>query len=210
MTRLPSVIPLFPLGDVVLFPRVPLPLHIFEPRYRKMVADALAGDRVVGMVLLRPGWEVDYEGRPPVFDSGCAGLIDRWEELPDGRYNIVLRGLSRFRVREEHPGEPYRLASVEPLADDLGPEDSLSAARDRVVERIAEAADVAVTVVARPDLSHELFVNALCQSLDLDPMEKQALLDCDGVLARYERLIAILEFRAVERTYGKPSGSGRH
>lgn len=210
MSSLPSVIPLFPLGDVVLFPRVPLPLHIFEPRYRKMVADALAGERVVGMVLLRPGWEDSYDGRPPVFESGCAGLIDRWEELPDGRYNIVLRGLSRFRVREEHAGEPYRLATVEPLADALGPADALATARERVVERIAQAADVSATVVARPDLSHELFVNALCQSLDLDPLEKQALLDCDGVLARYDRLSAILEFRAVERTYGKPTGSGRN
>jgi uncharacterized protein len=210
LSSLPSVIPLFPLGDVVLFPRVPLPLHIFEPRYRKMVADALVGERVVGMVLLRPGWEADYGARPPVFESGCAGLIDRWEQLPDGRYNIVLRGLSRFRVREEHAGAPYRLASVEPLPDDLGPADVLATARARVVERIAQAADVSATVVARPDLSHELFVNALCQSLDLDPLEKQALLDCDGVLARYGRLSAILEFRAAERTYGKPGGSGRN
>jgi uncharacterized protein len=156
VSTLPPVIPLFPLGDVVLFPRVPVPLHIFEPRYRRMVADALAGPRVVGMVLLRPGWEADYEGRPPVFESGCAGLIDRWEELPDGRYNVVLRGLCRFRVREEHAGEPYRLATVEALPDELGGAGVLEAARQRVVELVARAAEVTTTKVARPDLSHEL------------------------------------------------------
>ena len=202
MSTLPAVIPLFPLGDVVLFPRVPVPLHIFEPRYRKMIADALAGPRVVGMVLLRPGWEADYAGRPPVFESGCAGRIDHSEELPDGRYNIVLRGLTRFRVREEHAGEPYRLATVEPLADALGPSEGLEDVRRRVVELVSRAAEVPVSAVARPDLSDELFVNALSQSLELDPLEKQALLDCDGVLARYERLGAILEFRHLERTFG--------
>ena len=202
MSTLPAVIPLFPLGDVVLFPRVPVPLHIFEPRYRKMIADALAGPRVVGMVLLRPGWEADYAGRPPVFDSGCAGRIDHSEELPDGRYNIVLRGLTRFRVREEHTGEPYRLATVEPLADALGPSEGLEDVRQRVVALVSRAAEVPVSAVARPDLSDELFVNALSQSLELDPLEKQALLDCDGVLARYERLGAILEFRHLERTFG--------
>ncbi len=191
----------------MLFPRVPVPLHIFEPRYRKMIADALAGARVVGMVLLRPGWEADYEGRPPVFESGCAGRIDHSEELPDGRYNIVLRGLTRFRVREEHEGEPYRLARVEPLADALGPSEVLEASRQRVVELVSRAAEVPVTAVARPDLSDELFVNALSQSLELDPLEKQALLDCDGVLARYERLATVLEFRGLERTFGKGSGN---
>jgi Lon protease-like protein len=203
VSALPPVIPLFPLGDVVLFPRLPVPLHIFEPRYRRMVADAIAGSRVVGMVLLRPGWETDYEGRPPVFGSGCAGRIDRWEELPDGRYNIVLLGLSRFRVLEEHAGQPYRLASVEPLPDEPGGTEALAAARERLVELVARVAEVATTAVARPDLSHELFVNALCQSLDLDPLEKQALLDCDGVVARYGRLASILEFRTLEQTFGK-------
>lgn len=203
MSALPPVIPLFPLGDVVLFPRLPVPLHIFEPRYRRMVADAIAGSRVVGMVLLRPGWETDYEGRPPVFESGCAGRIDRWEELPDGRYNIVLLGLSRFRVLEEHAGQPYRLASVEALPDEPGGVEVLAAARERLVELVARLADVTTTAVARPDLSHELFVNALAQSLELDPLEKQALLDCDGVVARYGRLASILEFRTLEQTFGK-------
>src|SRR5437870_111132 len=98
---LPATIPIFPLGDAMLFPNVSRPLLIFEPRYRAMVADALKGDRLIGMVTLRPGFEADYEGRPPIFPIGCAGAITSVEELPDGRYLIMLRGLVKFRVVSE-------------------------------------------------------------------------------------------------------------
>ena len=109
---LPPTIPLFPLPNVVLFPNVFLPLHVFEPRYRAMIGDALDGDRIVGMVLLQPGYEADYEGRPPVFPIGCAGLITRAEPLGDGRYNVILRGLERFRIEREDTDRPYRVAHV--------------------------------------------------------------------------------------------------
>ena len=89
----------------MLFPNVFLPLHIFEPRYRQMVADALAGDRIIGMVLLRPGHEDDYDGAPPIYTTGCSGLITHVEQLEDGRYNLVLRGLEKFAIQsEEHTG----------------------------------------------------------------------------------------------------------
>src|SRR5580765_6957446 len=94
-----DLLPIFPLPNVVLFPNVFLPLHIFEARYREMVSDAIAGDRMIGMVLLRPGWEHDYE------------------RLSDGRYNIILRGLERFRILEEDPSRIYRRAIVERVAD---------------------------------------------------------------------------------------------
>ena len=81
---LPRTIPIFPLPDVMLFPNTTRPLYIFEPRYRAMVADALMGDRIIGMVLLRPGYEADYEGRPPVYPIGCAGVITDVEQMPDG------------------------------------------------------------------------------------------------------------------------------
>src|SRR5438874_10875680 len=93
-----DLLPLFPLPNVVLFPNVFLPLHIFEPRYRDMVADALASDRLIGMVLLKPGWERDYEGRPPVYPIGCSGVMTHAARLPHGRYNILLRGVERFRI----------------------------------------------------------------------------------------------------------------
>ena len=119
-----DLLPLFPLPNVVLFPNVFLPLHIFEPRYREMVADAVASDRLIGMVLLRPDWQQDYEGRPPVYPIGCSGLITHVERLADGRYNIVLRGIERFRVLQEDHCRSYRRAAVEPLAErGLAPED---------------------------------------------------------------------------------------
>src|SRR5204862_66647 len=96
-----DLLPLFPLPNVVLFPNVFLPLHIFEPRYREMVGDALAGDRMIGMVLLKPGWESDYEGRPPVYPIGCSGVITHAERLQDGRFNIVLRRVARRAARDE-------------------------------------------------------------------------------------------------------------
>src|SRR6185436_11269495 len=114
---LPPTIPIFPLPNVVLFPNVFLPLHIFEPRYRQMVDEALKGDRIIGMVLLRPGWQSDYEGRPPVYPIGCSGVITHAERLPDGRYNIVLRGVERFRIVQEDVTLNYRRALVEPLSE---------------------------------------------------------------------------------------------
>src|SRR5688500_14449531 len=123
---LPSTIPLFPLPNVVLFPNVFLPLHIFEPRYRRMVGDALGGDRIIGMVLLRPGWEANYEGQPPVYAIGCAGLITHAEPRPDGRYSIVLRGLEKFRIVEEDHSREYRVAQVDTLMEDLSDADRAS------------------------------------------------------------------------------------
>ena len=97
---LPATIPIFPLPNAVLFPNVFMPLHIFESRYRAMVADALAGDRIIGMVLLKAGFETDYEGRPPIFPVGYAGVITHSERLADGRFNIVLKGLEKFLDKE--------------------------------------------------------------------------------------------------------------
>ncbi len=203
MPDVPRLIPLFPLPDVILFPRVSLPLHIFEPRYRKMVGDAMDGHRTIGMVLLRPGWEKDYHGRPPVFGSGCAGRIETCEALPDGKYNIVLRGLSRFRVVEEHAGEPYRLATVEPRPEEEGETADLDGARRRVLAAIGKAADGPTVMVLNSDLPHAVFVDALSQSLPLTGLERQSLLDCDTVSARYARLLEILDFRLIEQTYGR-------
>lgn len=198
---LPPLIPLFPLPDVVLFPRMPMPLHIFEPRYRQMVADVLEGHRVIGMTLLRAGWEADYQGRPPVYPVGCAGLIDECQRLEGGRYNLVLKGIARFRVVEERAGEPYRLASVEYHGDAMGDPASLESSRDRLLKALASLAEGAAVFLSRPDLSHELFANAVCQYMDLQPVEKQSLLDCESVALRYARLLEILEFRSLERTF---------
>ena len=113
-------------------PGTMLPLHIFEPRYRAMVADALEWDRLIGMLLLRPGWEGDYDGRPPVFPIGCAGVITHHERLPDGRYNIVLRGLEKFRIDEEDRAKAYRMAHIGPLLEGHPGESGLWLVTDNV------------------------------------------------------------------------------
>jgi Lon protease-like protein len=197
---LPPEIPLFPLPNVVLFPQVGLPLHIFEPRYREMVAEALAGDRLIGMVLLRPGFEAEYENRPPVYPVGCAGLITHAEPLSDGRYNIVLQGLERFRVHAEQDGRSFRKALVEPLADPVDAQDAstLREIRQRLEALIAplvERAGADMHVPASiPDVE---IINALAQYLPLEPLEKQALLEREGPLARGRSLVELLEMKAL-------------
>jgi uncharacterized protein len=113
-------VPIFPLPDVVFFPETVLPLHLFEPRYRQMITDCLAGDRRLAVVMLRPGWERDYHGRPPVHAVAGAGEIIHAERLADGRYNVLLDGQMRIRIEAEVPGaRPYRVARATPLADVL-------------------------------------------------------------------------------------------
>jgi len=111
------VIPLFPLPTTVFYPNTSLPLHIFEPRYRTMVADTLKGEGKIGMILLKPGWESDYQGTPEIMTIGCVGEITRHSELPEGKYNILLSGLYRFRILHEIKGKPYRQAQVEFLKE---------------------------------------------------------------------------------------------
>ncbi|HEY0096465.1 MAG TPA: LON peptidase substrate-binding domain-containing protein, partial [Archangium sp.] len=116
----------FPLPSAVLFPHAALPLHIFEPRYRALVKDALARDKVMALAQLQPGWESQYGERPPMQPMMCAGLIIWHEELPDGRYNILLQGVARARLLEELPGQnPYREVRVQllPDTDYQGPEE---------------------------------------------------------------------------------------
>src|SRR5258706_571818 len=112
-----GTVPVFPLPDLVFFPHAALPLHIFEPRYRLMVEDALRGDRMIAMALLRPGWERGYDGSPEVFPLACAGLIEEEVLLPGGRFNIRLRGLARVEIRSFVQESPYRIASVRVLQD---------------------------------------------------------------------------------------------
>jgi Lon protease-like protein len=208
-----DLLPLFPLPNVVLFPNVFLPLHIFEPRYRDMMADALGSDRLIGMVLLKPGWEHDYEGRPPVYPVGCSGVITHVERLADGRYNIVLRGIERFRIVEEDHERPYRRAAIEPV-----PERRL-VAEDRVVlgqlrakletllapliehrlDRLESALEAhegaAIDPMIPSSMPDEDLINALAQYLDLEALERQALLERHCLRSRAESLVELLEMK---------------
>jgi len=195
---LPPSIPLFPLPNVVLFPNVFLPLHIFEPRYRQMVADALQGDRIIGMVLLRPGYEANYQGRPAIYDVGCAGVITHSQPLPDGRYDIVLRGIEKFRITSEDQSRPYRIGLIDAIAEVIPPDEAQPLRHQRQrLEAVLAAAIERVRAEPRfpPSVPDEDLVNALAQYLELDIVERQALLECQGVLARCRALIDVLEMK---------------
>jgi Lon protease-like protein len=182
----------------VLFPRMPLPLHVFEARYRTMVADALESHRAIGMVLLKPGWESDYQGRPPVYPVGCAGLIERCERFEDGRYNLLLKGVARFRVDGERTGHAYRVAAARYSGDTMGDLPELPALRSRVGAALERIGHAQALLEAQAGLPHDVFVNAACQALDLSPVEKQSLLDCDTISLRCTRLLEILDFHVLE------------
>jgi Lon protease-like protein len=195
---LPPTIPLFPLPNVVLFPGVFLPLHIFEERYRALTRDALAGDRIIGMTLLRPGFEGDYDGRPPIYPVGCAGVISHSDRLPDGRFNIVLHGLSKFRIVEETTEGDYRTARIEPITEvtDAPARRVIKEMRTRI-ETLLLTALKATEVQIPGSLSDEDLVHALCQYLQFEPAERQALLECDGTAERAKALTEFLEMQAL-------------
>ena len=153
-------IPIFPLPEVVFFPETILPLHVFEPRYRQMIADCLAGDRWLGVVMLRPGWEKDYQGRPPVHDIAGAGEIIQAEMLADGRYNILLDGRIRVRIVGEEPpdGCLYRVARAERI-EDRGPAPSDRTFSGRLQElRAAHARLLLALGQTHPDVVGRLTV----------------------------------------------------
>ena len=199
---LPATIPIFPLPNAVLFPNVFMPLHIFEARYRAMVSDALAGDRIIGMVLLKAGFERDYEGRPPIFPVGCAGVITHSEPLPDGRFNIVLKGLEKFRITAEDSARPYRVATIDALPEQMtDPERTeLRRLRQRVEALLAAAVErEGGDPKFPPAVADEDLVNALAQYTGLEPIERQALLERSSVLERCRGLIELIEMKTIGR-----------
>ncbi len=112
-----TAVPLFPLPNVVLFPRAVLPLHIFEERYKAMTADALKGPKQIAMALLKPGWEKNYHGAAPIEPVVCVGTILAHERLEDGKYNLLLQGIARARVVREVTLQPYRTAELEAVVE---------------------------------------------------------------------------------------------
>jgi Lon protease-like protein len=184
-------IPLFPLPGVVLLPGTILPLHIFEPRYRAMIADALGGNRMIGMAKLKPGWE-EADESPAVHQVGGAGEIVESERLEDGRYNILLEGRFRYRILKEEPeGSLYRTASVEEIASiPFGSPDEetrVSRMALSLFERIRGQLDLPEI----PDglLSPERLASEMALRLRYTPEELQALLETDSLSARFGTLV---------------------
>jgi Lon protease-like protein len=206
---LPQIIPIFPLPNFVLFPKVNVPLHIFEPRYREMVADVSQSHNIIGMVMLKGDWERDYYANPDVYDFGCAGKIAGMTRLPDGRFNLVLHGLREFRVVRELRRLSYREAEVEWCQESLADPDAaaMNGLRELLNGFLGEmAAQVWKSLVDEQGLSGVELINFLCFHLDVSPLEKQTLLEARDT--RLSCLLDVLTFKLEERKLG-PSGPGR-
>ncbi len=199
---LPSTLPLFPLPNTVLFPGVFLPLHVFEPRYRLMVEAALSADRMMGIVLLKPGWESDYEGRPPIYATGCAGVISHVERLPDGRYNLVLKGLEKIVVTDEDSRLPYRVGVVKVVPEILTPaeREQLRDQRQQLEFRVTRLEPAGTRWPET--LGDEELVNTLSQYLGFEPVERLALLECTGAVERARLLWELIQLKAMASSRG--------
>jgi Lon protease-like protein len=194
-----GVVRLFPLPNLVMFPGVLQPLHVFEPRYVNMLEDALAGDRLIAMALLAPGWEKEYDGRPPIAPLVCIGRIASHAPTESGRYNVLLVGARRARIVEElAPQRSFRQARVT-LLDDEYPEDD-AAARSQLRRRLVEAfaALLPSSSAARQQFQQllagqaplGLVTDILAHSLALELPRKLELLQECNVDRRAEMLIA--------------------
>jgi Lon protease-like protein len=198
---------LFPLPNTVFFPRVKLPLHIFEPRYRQMTADALAADGLIVVALLKPGWEETYYENPPVYETATVGQIEEHEELPDGRYNIVLAGRERVRLVEgpsdmvASPKEKlYRVGWAAPA-----PEKNPQAGSPAEVEAGARLRSLWQDLIEESGIQHgdqseipvdapfEELINHIAMFSGLSSETKQHLLEQDDLMERGQGLDSALQ-----------------
>jgi hypothetical protein len=189
-------VPIFPLAGALLFPRTQLPLHIFEPRYRAMVRDALASDGLIAMIQPR-----DQNDPPGLFEIGCIGRIASSDELDDGRFNIVLEGLGRFRIaREAEVETPYRQIDADRggFDEEAEPEPLGLAQRaelEREARRYAEALGYQIDWEAVGRLDDEMLVNGIAQIAPLDVGSKQALLEAPDIAVRADLLVQFMQFQ---------------
>ena len=189
-------VPVFPLAGALLFPRSQLPLHIFEPRYRAMIRDALASDRLIAMVQPK-----DEEEPPSLFEVGCIGHIGACDELEDGRFNIVLEGLSRFRIaREAAVDTLYRQIDADRSGFDEEEDDVVlgiaqRAEVEREARRYADALGYMIEWEQVSRLDDELLVNGIAQIAPLDTGSKQALLEAPDLAVRADLLVQFMQFQ---------------
>ena len=200
---LPAILPIFPLTGVLLLPRGRLPLNIFEPRYLAMTRDALAGERMIGMV--QPSNPAGSGSNPPVYPTGCAGRITSFAETEDGRFLITLTGTSRFRIREELPLlEGYRRVVPEwrEFARDLENEDEAGFDRDRLLRGLRayfRQHQISADWDAVTAVPGERLVTSIAMICPFEPSEKQALLEAPDLDERGRLLTTIVEMAVLNR-----------
>jgi len=198
------IIPLFPLPTTVFYPNTFLPLHIFEPRYRCMVEDAIEAEGKIGMILLKSGWEKDYYGTPEIMTVGCLGKIERYSQLPEGKYNMLLSGLHRFRILQEIEGKLYRQAQVELLEEvnnqDLT-DDSLPI-RKQVIEnmkqylgKISDGEKVEHVIDMKNCATLAQLVDRITYHFDLPASKMQEFLEEQDVQKRANTLHSLIELK---------------
>jgi len=211
LTGFNGTAPVFPLPNVVLFPHVALPLHIFEPRYRQMVEDVLEDGRIIAMALLKPGWEPDYEGEPAIHEMVCLGRITADEKLEAGKYNIVVTGIHRAVVVEElDTGLPYRMARLE-LYRDFYASEPLVDHKSRQHELLQlfrglfpnTRSDSLLSQLFEADLPLGVLTDLMAAVLKVEPLQKLPLLEELDVDLRSDLLLDHLRrMAAVHRTTG--------
>jgi len=201
---IPKIIPVFPLPDLVFFPKIYLPLHIFEPRYRQMVMDAKSGDQMIGMALLKEGWENKYDQNPAIFPVGCVGRMIKLERLEDGRFNIVLYGLKKFIIQDEFFDRSYRQAAVELLGPRTEAPATIGTELKVYLIRLLKEYGLLVKIeqqlelLVKSHLDDEALVYTLSFALNFTPLEKQFLLEAEDLDQQGHRLADLIQFKIYE------------
>lgn len=211
---LPDQIPVFPLPNLVFFPGIVVPLHIFEPRYHQMIQDVLAGDGVLALTLLKPGWESHEGDRPPFHPVGCAGRLLEVTSLPEDRFNIRVAGLARVRLEECVSHHPYRMARPGLLPEQL-PADGCAEVQEARNDLLGSYGLLVAEITGGQSLALEgarsapfhALVNTLSAHLDLPSLIKQELLAVDDVLQRSQAVTQVLR-RELERLSESKTGDG--
>ena len=212
VAALPTTLPIFPLPGVLLLPHGRLPLRIFEPRYLAMTRDALAGERLIGMV--QPNDPVVSDANPPIYPIGCAGRITSFTETDDGLFLITLTGISRFRIREELPLlEGYRRVVPEwtDFARDLEADENFGFDRDRLIRGLKgffQHHQISADWDAIASTPVERLVTSIAMMCPFEPSEKQALLEASDLDDRARLLTAIVEMAVLNRS--SDGGAARH
>jgi uncharacterized protein len=180
-----GIVAVFPLPNLVFFPQTELPLHIFEPRYCEMITDTIQNQQLIGMFLLQPGWQDDYYGNPPVHPIGCAGEMIHIDRLPEGKFNIVLRGIARVRALESVQDSPYRKVRVEVLPEVVSKgETKIQALKQDLLRDFKIFARYMEATEMEEDWEFSRIVHGIASVLPVDLEVKRMLLEQDDLYAR--------------------------